>query len=316
MTLAAGIQPIEDNASVLMIETLEDNVIVDILGVFFQASNIPISINWGDGNINTYPYNMEIGEKHIYEKKGKYFIIIKTNQDYGLTGKIKYTSGQCNEKVILKTSNLCNSFINGNGYATWEKVNCKNIIKIQDNVFNFHSVSENNKKIKYLYNINNIKDIGKDAFHGQDLCQTLIFPKLKSIGTAAFRETNIISISAPSLEKVEDYAFFGCDRIKRIDFPNLTTIPYRFYGVTNSYVRYYDGPITEINLRSGVSFANESFYAEQRFNDSKIYVILRDIKEVKGDYFSLNLRVNLIITTSENKRDLFIDKTFINYTDW
>ncbi len=73
-------------------------------------------------------------------------------------------------------------------------------------------------------NTQNILNIGIGSFENTGALKSLSFPKIISIGSAAFKNSSITSIGISNAQEIGDYAFYNCDGISSAVLTMATTI--------------------------------------------------------------------------------------------
>ena len=88
-------------------------------GNYTNSSSTVLSINWGDGNTETYSYISQAGKHfdktHTYSSKGKYEIIVQ-NISSNLAARYNYSLGYTNSNG--NSVGLCGVFVDSSGYLS------------------------------------------------------------------------------------------------------------------------------------------------------------------------------------------------------
>ncbi|MCD8185769.1 MAG: leucine-rich repeat domain-containing protein, partial [Rikenellaceae bacterium] len=111
----------------------------------------------------------------------------------------------------------------------------KGVTRIEKNTF-LHCIS-----LRFVDFHDEITHIGESAFYyctrltGHELNGNLLtLPAgLLTLGTSAFSCTDLLTVNIPSLEAIPDWAFWGCERLQGVTFPdNLQSIGQRAFEST------------------------------------------------------------------------------------
>ena len=111
---------------------------------------------------------------------------------------------------------------------------------------------ENQKTITKVVFGNNCTYVGSDAFENCELLSEINEDNvIETIGSNAFAGTALTSAKFEHLTKMDLGAFYGCEELKSITMPNVTSIPDdAFKGCTN---------LTDIDLNNCISIGENAF---------------------------------------------------------
>tara|TARA_B100000900_G_scaffold174725_1_gene148232 strand:- start:5175 stop:6446 length:1272 start_codon:yes stop_codon:yes gene_type:complete len=118
--------------------------------------------------------------------------------------------------------------------------------------------------------------VGKKTFSNINIRRFhIVLPKtVKNIDTEAFkRNTNVVKVSAPGVEKVQDNAFVKCTSLEVFEAPKLKEIGKRAFG--KCALKSFHGPLV-------TSIGHKSFYFSQRLKTIKFPTL----KIIENDAFS------------------------------
>lgn len=209
-----------------------------------------VSINWGDGNTETYSYvsesNKHFDKTHVYSVKGEYEIIIQ-NISSELTTRYRYSLGYVTLSSV--SYGLCGASVNSSGYLNKnylssrftnslfvKKVyigdNCSNInitgcIKCSTKVGKYVGLSRGelveNLAIKHI----NSTSLNSYSMHLSGI-ETCSFSKNIYLGYSCFRSKN--------LKRLAIYNDGGTGDYETLSIPSL-----RFISIAKSFYSKYTG---------------------------------------------------------------------------
>lgn len=219
-------------------------------GNYDNSNPTIVSINWGDGNTETYSYvcntNKHFDKTHVYSVKGEYEIIIQ-NISSSLTTRYKYGLGYVSTSDV--SYGLCGAVVNSQGYLT------KNYLSSQ---------LTNSLFVKKVYigdNCNNINITGCIK------CSTKVgkyvgLSRGELVENLEIKHVNSTNLSNYSmyLSRIETcsfskniylgYSCFGSKNLKRLaiynnggtgDYETLSIPSLRFISIANSFYSKYTG---------------------------------------------------------------------------
>lgn len=229
-----------------------------------------VSINWGDGNTETYSYvsqlNKHFDKTHVYSVKGEYEIIIQ-NISSELTTRYRYSLGYVNLSNI--SYGLCGTSVNSSGYLNKnylssrftnsllvKKVyigdNCSNInitgcIKCSTKVGKYVGLSRGelveNLEIKHI----NSTSLNSYSMYLSGI-ETCSFSKNIYLGYSCFRSNN--------LKRLAIYNNGGTGDYETLSIPSL-----RFISIANPFYSKYTG-------FSGLVFVKKATIGAERADET------------------------------------------------